>query len=133
MDTIQEPPSTPDPVVGTRTGALRASDADREATVAALYRALGEGRLDLDETDQRVAAAYAARHCDQLPPLLAHGVPSIVEVPLDLVVGVAAWGVVGAAVRNAANTLRRVAPPSADRASDSPSDHGHQVTSRVAA
>jgi hypothetical protein len=71
MAAIKEPPSTPEPIVGTRTGALRASDADREATVAALHRALGEGRLDLDETDQRVAAAYAARHCDQLPPLLA--------------------------------------------------------------
>lgn len=34
-----------------------------------------------------------------LLPLLVHGVPSMVEVPLDLLVGVAAWWTVGAAVR----------------------------------
>ena len=51
--------------------ALRASDAEREETVALLHHALGEGRLDLAETEVRVAAAYAARHRDELPPLLA--------------------------------------------------------------
>jgi hypothetical protein len=69
-----------------------------------------------------------------LLPLLAHGVPSIVEVPLDLVVGVVAWRVAGAAVRNAADALRRrAAPPSTDRASPSPAGSGHHVTHRVAA
>ncbi|WP_433038344.1 DUF1707 SHOCT-like domain-containing protein [Actinomycetospora sp. CA-053990] len=65
MSTTQESRSTPE------TPALRASDADREATVEALHRALGEGRLDVEETGDRVAAAYAARHCHELPPLLA--------------------------------------------------------------
>jgi hypothetical protein len=50
---------------------LRASDAEREATVARLHQALGDGFLDLDETDQRVAAAYAARHLSELEPLTA--------------------------------------------------------------
>ena len=51
--------------------AVRASDAEREATVARLHQALGDGCLDLDETDQRVASAYAARHRSELAPLLA--------------------------------------------------------------
>lgn len=50
---------------------LRASDAEREATVARLHQALGEGRLDLTETEERVAAAYAARYHDEFPALLA--------------------------------------------------------------
>jgi hypothetical protein len=50
--------------------AVRASHAEREETVARLHQALGEGRLDLDETETRVAAAYAARYRDDLPPLL---------------------------------------------------------------
>lgn len=49
----------------------RASDAEREETVARLHQALAEGRLNLAETDERVAAAYAARHREELPALLA--------------------------------------------------------------
>jgi hypothetical protein len=51
--------------------AVRASDAEREDTIARLHRALGQGRLDLDETGTRVAAAYAARYHHELSPLLA--------------------------------------------------------------
>jgi hypothetical protein len=66
--------------VGTTTP-VRASDAELEAAVARLHHALGEGRLDLTETDKRVAAAYAATYRDDLPPLLvdipaAEGPPS---------------------------------------------------------
>ncbi len=50
---------------------LRASDGEREATVSRLHQALGDGFLDLDETDQRVATAYAARYRSELEPLLA--------------------------------------------------------------
>jgi len=49
----------------------RASDAERADTVARLHEALGAGRLDLAETDDRVAAAYAARHRHELTDLLA--------------------------------------------------------------
>jgi hypothetical protein len=50
---------------------LRASDAEREDTVVVLQRALGEGRLDVDETDTRITAAYAARHRHELAALVA--------------------------------------------------------------
>lgn len=50
---------------------MRASDTEREETVARLHRALGEGRLDLAENEARVAAAYAVHYRDELPPLLA--------------------------------------------------------------
>jgi hypothetical protein len=50
---------------------VRASDADREATVTRLQTAVGEGRIDLDEFGQRVDAAYAATTTDELDALLA--------------------------------------------------------------
>jgi hypothetical protein len=49
---------------------IRASDAEREATVRLLHQALGEGRLDLRETETRVATAYAAVYRGELPMLL---------------------------------------------------------------
>ena len=58
------PTFTPEPM------RLRASDAEREDTVARLHRALGEGRLDLAEIDERSTAAYAAQCRDELPQLL---------------------------------------------------------------
>jgi len=54
-----------------RPPALRASDADREAVVGVLSEACGEGRLDADELDERVDAAYAARTLAELEPLTA--------------------------------------------------------------
>ena len=50
---------------------VRASDADRESTVARLQQALAEGRIDLDEFGQRASAAYAAVTTDELTGLLA--------------------------------------------------------------
>ena len=50
---------------------MRTSDAEREDAVARLHQALGEGRLDLAETEERSAAAYAAQYRDELPRLLA--------------------------------------------------------------
>lgn len=50
---------------------LRASDGDRENVVAQLYRAVGEGRLTMDEFDERAAAAYAARTHGELADLTA--------------------------------------------------------------
>ena len=47
-----------------------------------LHGALGEGRLDLLEAENRVAAAYRATYRDELPPLLADLPPSSREVPL---------------------------------------------------
>lgn len=50
---------------------VRASNAEREETIARLHDALGEGRLDLAEIEPRVAAAYAAQYRHELVPLLA--------------------------------------------------------------
>jgi hypothetical protein len=46
----------PDDVPRERRPAVRASDADREAVVARLQAAVGEGRIDLDEFGQRAEA-----------------------------------------------------------------------------
>jgi hypothetical protein len=48
---------------------LRASDADREATVERLQVAGIEGRLDSDELEERIESAYASRWCSQLEAL----------------------------------------------------------------
>lgn len=48
---------------------LRASDVDREATVERLRVAAIEGRLDADELEERLTAAYAARWCRELEGL----------------------------------------------------------------
>ena len=60
--------TAPRPVPPSR---VRASDAEREDTVARLHHALGEGRLDLAEVEERSAAAYAAQYRDELPAVLA--------------------------------------------------------------
>jgi hypothetical protein len=54
-----------------RPSGVRASDADREAAVARLQVAVGEGRIDLDEFGQRADAAYAAVTTAELELLLA--------------------------------------------------------------
>jgi Domain of unknown function (DUF1707) len=50
---------------------LRASDAERERTAEVLRRAAGEGRLTIDEFDERLDAAYAARTRTELERLVA--------------------------------------------------------------
>jgi uncharacterized protein DUF1707 len=52
-------------------GPIRASDAEREAVVVQLQRAATEGRLTLDELDQRVSHAYTCRTRDELTMLVA--------------------------------------------------------------
>jgi hypothetical protein len=50
---------------------VRASDAEREATVGRLNVAVGEGRLSLDEFSTRLDSAYAATTRGELEPLVA--------------------------------------------------------------
>jgi hypothetical protein len=57
-------PSVPDPD-------LRAADSDRQAVAAALGRHLSDGRLTVEEYDERLARAYAARTYGELGVLLA--------------------------------------------------------------
>lgn len=61
---------------------LRASDADREATAQRLHRAAVEGRLEPDELDERLTAAYAARHCSELARLTADVTPAAAPAPV---------------------------------------------------
>jgi hypothetical protein len=61
---------------------LRASDADREAAVRTLIDAIARGLLTLQEGDERVAAAYAARFRDELPRLTADLPPAPVPAPV---------------------------------------------------
>src|SRR5690606_19873432 len=49
--------------------ATRASDADRERVVDLLRDAASDGRLDLDEFEERMTAAYRARTYGELDPL----------------------------------------------------------------
>jgi len=51
--------------------AVRMSDAEREAVVERLSRAAGEGRLTLDEFEQRVAEVLAARTFADVEPHVA--------------------------------------------------------------
>ena len=60
----------------------RCSDADRAAAVRTLHDAVGRGLLSLGEGDERVAAAYAARFLDDLPPLTADLPPAAPPVPV---------------------------------------------------
>src|SRR5918998_1193421 len=54
---------------GAGTPAIRASDAEREAAVARLQTAGGEGRLALDELAERLDRAFAATTRDELETL----------------------------------------------------------------
>jgi hypothetical protein len=49
----------------------RASDSEREAVVARLRHAAAEGRLTVDELDERIDAAYTAKTRAELEPLTA--------------------------------------------------------------
>jgi hypothetical protein len=50
---------------------IRASDADRERTVAALREHLAAGRLTTEEFDERLDKAYAAKTLGELDDLMA--------------------------------------------------------------
>jgi Domain of unknown function (DUF1707) len=50
---------------------LRASDAEREQVATIVRAAMTEGRLTLDEGEERLATVYAARFRDELAPCTA--------------------------------------------------------------
>ncbi|MDG9701355.1 DUF1707 domain-containing protein [Streptomyces sp. DH37] len=49
---------------------MRASDADRERVAEVLREAMAEGRLDMEEFQERLDSAYAARTQGELAPLV---------------------------------------------------------------
>jgi hypothetical protein len=52
-------------------GRIRTSDQEREKIAEILRAAMTEGRLNLEEGEERLAAAYAAKYRDDLRPLTA--------------------------------------------------------------
>ena len=57
------PPAVPD------RGSMRASDADRERVANILREAAGDGRLTMEELDERLDAVYAAKTYAELEPI----------------------------------------------------------------
>ena len=57
----------------TRSGSnrLRTSDTEREQVATILRAAMAEGRLTLEEGEERLTAVYAAKYRDELAPLTA--------------------------------------------------------------
>ena len=62
---------------------MRAADSDREAVAERLREAAGDGRLTIDELEERLEAAYGARTYGQLEALV-HDLPDagVVAVPV---------------------------------------------------
>lgn len=80
-DTENRPRLKPEPLEATdprrytgaiaRTGHLRASDADREQVAERLRAAAAEGRIDIEELEERLTATLAARTYADLDAVLA--------------------------------------------------------------
>lgn len=93
---------------------VRASDTERQAVVDRLHHALGEGRLDLSETDERVAAAYASVTRAELGPLLAD-LPDATPAATGLPTWAAVWAMLVWRVRATLLGDDEPAPTSAQR------------------
>jgi hypothetical protein len=70
-----------------RNPSLRASDAERDEVATALRESLSEGRITLEEFDERLGAAYAAKTYGELDSLVSDlprragtGPPTLAEV-----------------------------------------------------
>lgn len=71
---------------------LRASDADRDRVAERLRDALAEGRLDMEEFEERLEAAYRSRTYAELEPLTRDLPPAGVPSPHPLAAPVATSG-----------------------------------------
>ncbi|MDK1472795.1 DUF1707 domain-containing protein [Streptomyces sp. 549] len=67
---MTDPSRAPAPRPG-RDPDLRASHADREAVAELLRQAAGDGRIDLEELEERLERAFSARTYGELAPLTA--------------------------------------------------------------
>jgi hypothetical protein len=86
--------------------AMRASDGDRAATVHLLQEAMTRGLLTPDEGSERMAAAWAAVHVQDLPPLTADLPPVSPAGPVRSAPG---WGVLATmAVEQVRTSVRDV-------------------------
>jgi hypothetical protein len=75
-ETRHEPTWTTPPAPPVSRGPIRAGDADRERVVEALRMHAGAGRLDAEELERRIEAAYAATYVSDLDAVLAE-LPSL--------------------------------------------------------
>lgn len=82
---------------GERDADLRASQEERERVVDRLREHAGHGRLELDELEQRVEAALAARTRGELAELLAD-LPGPSRRRAAGVASARAWGSIGVAL-----------------------------------
>ena len=94
---------------------MRAGDKDRQRVVEQLGKHLGEGRLTVEEFDERVVRAHASVYLDELPALTAdlpgdpppHRRPPRGRMPMPsgvllvLLAMLLAWSVVAAVITGA--------------------------------
>src|SRR5919204_4927285 len=59
---------------------MRISDAERDHVASILREAAGDGRLDLEELDERLSAVYAAKTYGDLEPI-THDLPTSSSAP----------------------------------------------------
>jgi hypothetical protein len=79
MPSDLEPSANPDPA------RMRISDADRHQVAEILRDAAAEGRIDLDELDERLEAAYAARtYADLVPITMDLPVQALPQLPAQV-------------------------------------------------
>jgi hypothetical protein len=73
LERLPRSPDTPSRYTSsiTRTGHLRASDADRDQVAERLRNAATEGRIGFDELEERLTAALAARTYGELEAVVA--------------------------------------------------------------
>lgn len=90
---------------------IRISDADRERAAARLQQALAEGRITLDELEERLAVVYAARYAaDLLPPFADLPGDDVVPVQLAAPASPPAPTDQPLMLRSGMGTLRRSGP-----------------------
>src|SRR5437899_9080818 len=80
MVTLEPMSDLPERIQPTDPRLMRASDADRERVAEVLRTAAAEGRLRLDELDERLATVYAARTYAELEPV-THDLPTVTHDP----------------------------------------------------
>lgn len=100
LPAVTEEPSPPDHA------RMRASDADRERVAQLLHRALGEGRIDVDELEDRLSSVYAAKTLGELGPIVADlpgASAAVVPAPTTAVTGSGPASLIGGRPGSAAS------------------------------
>jgi hypothetical protein len=78
--THEHDPQTDEPRRAHDAPRIRASDAERAATVEVLKDAVAQGLLEPDEGSERMATAFATRFRDELPAIMADLPPLTIPV-----------------------------------------------------